>query len=1137
MDKPYVSLHNHTEYSLLDGACRIDELVELAAEYDMNALAITDHGAMFGTVPFYKACIAAGIKPIIGQEAYIAPGDMHDKKPVEGAPPAGYHLLLLVRNEKGYNNLLKISSAGFLDGFYYKPRVDKEFLAAHSEGLIASTACLKGEVPYKLLRNNPDGAKEALGELVDIFGKDNVYIEIMRHGLEEEKKLIPLLAGLSSETGIPLVATTDAHYIHPEDYEFHDLLLCMQTGKHIDEENRLRFSSNEMYFRSPDEMERLFADYPEALEKTREIASRIVFELPAGEPHLPEFPIPEKYEDDWDYIKKRTFEGLKRRYGELTDKIVERAEYELTVIKDMGFLSYYAIVADFTDAARERGVRVGPGRGSGASSIVAYALGITNIDPLRYGLLFERFLNPERISLPDFDIDFEDAGRDRVIDYVRDKYGEDSVAQIITFNYMKARGAIKDVGRVLNMPYDYVDTISKMVPYGISIKAALEQIPDLHSRYKKEPDIKKLLDYAMKLEGLPRHAGKHAAGVVITPGPLTDYVPLFRTNKNEITTQYDWVSVEEIGVVKTDFLGLKTLTVISETERMVFERTGEKLEVEKAPLDDEETFEMLSHGDTLGVFQFESEGMTKNLRNLHPDRIEDMIAMNALYRPGPMQFIDNYIARKHGTEKIEYPHESIKPILEETYGIVVYQEQVMQIAQAMAGFSLGQADILRRAMGKKKHAEMMAVREDFLAGAKKKGVKDDAAESVFDMMAKFAEYGFNKAHSVAYSVVAYQTAYLKAHHRLEFTAANMTNEIDNADKIADWIDDARRHGIEILPPDVNSSSAGFIVEGEAIRYGLAAVKNVGLGAAESIASVRDESGRFDNLYDFCERVDLGVVNRRALESLVAAGAFDSTGIERGAAMATIPEALAWAAKKSAQEVAGAAGDLFASEVSLEIYPEPPQVEPWTRQKTLSREKEALGLYLSGHPLSRYEDEIEAFVGQKIADIDSLGSGVQVTVAGMLTSLEKTMTKQKKPMAYGVIEDLSGSIKVVFFPETYAEYSELLEKNALYLVRGSYNIDNRGGKIVSDEIIPLGEAWKRLIGCIHIRLDADIAPEEIDESKDVLKRYPGDIPLKLHIVGKEHTYRAISTEFYNSGDRELVRALRELLGKENVWISA
>jgi len=771
VDKPYVSLHNHTEYSLLDGACRISDLIKLASEYEMDALAITDHGAMFGVVPFYKAAINAGIKPIIGQEAYIAPGDMLDKSQIPGAPQGGYHLLLLAKDETGYKNLLKISSAGYLDGFYYKPRVDNDFLASHSEGLIATTACLKGKVAYMLLKGDPDGAKKALGEYIDIFGKDNVYIEIMRHDIPAEDEVIPLLAGLSSEMNIPLVATTDAHYLKPEDHEFHDLLLCIQTGKFIDDTDRLRFNSKEVYFRSPDEMERLFADYPSALENTREIASRCVFELRTGKPHLPEFPIPQGYKNEWEYIKKRTFEGLKERYGELSDDVIKRAEHELTIIRDMGFLSYYAIVADFTDAARERGVRVGPGRGSGASSIVAYALGITNIDPLRYGLLFERFLNPERVSLPDFDIDFDDTGRDRVIEYVHEKYGEDSVAQIITFNFMKARGAIKDVGRVLRMPYDSVDAISKMVPYGSTIDDALEQIHDFRNRYEREPDVKRLIDYARKLEDLPRHAGKHAAGVVITPGPLTDYVPLYRTNNDEITTQYDWVSVEEIGVVKMDFLGLKTLSIISETERMIYERTGEKLDVERIPFDDPKAFELLSHGDTLGIFQFESEGMTRNLRKLHPDRIEDMIAMNALFRPGPMQFIDDFIARKHGA-KVKYPHPSIEPYLEETHGIIVYQEQVMQIARAMAGFSLGQADILRRAMGKKKHDEMMAMREDFIKGAAEKGIDEQSTENVFDMMAKFAEYGFNKAHSTAYSILAYQTAYLKAHYRTEFTASS-----------------------------------------------------------------------------------------------------------------------------------------------------------------------------------------------------------------------------------------------------------------------------------------------------------------------------------------------------------------------------
>ena len=1136
MEKPYVSLHNHTEYSLLDGACRITEIVKLAAEFGMDALAITDHGAMFGAVPFYEEATKAGIKPIIGQEAYIAPGDMRDKTPSTKGPSAGYHLLLLAKDETGYKNLMKISSAGFTDGFYYKPRVDKDFLAAHSEGIIASTACLKGEVPYRLLRDDPDGAKKALGELCDIFGRDNVYLEIMDHGIPEEKAVIPKLVGLSKESGIPLVATTDAHYLRPEDHEFHDLLLCIQTGKTVDDENRLRFSSNEVYFRPPAEMEALFADYPEALENTREIASRCNFEFPPYHAYLPKFPIPQGYSDILDYIKRRTESGLVHRYGEITDTVRKRAEYELDVIRRMGFLGYFAIVADFTDAARERGVRVGPGRGSGASSIVAYALGITNVDPLRYGLLFERFLNPERVSLPDFDIDFEDAHREKVIEYVREKYGADSVCQIITFNVMQARGAIKDVGRVLGMPYDEVDRVSKLVPQGLHIGEAIAQIPNLKSLYEQKESVKKLVDYAQKLEGLPRHAGKHAAGVVITPGPLTDFVPLFRTNKDEITTQYDWKSVEKIGVVKMDFLGLKTLTVISETERMVEENRGEKIDADKIPFDDKDTFEMLSHGDTLGIFQFESDGMTQSLRKLHPDRIEDMIAMNALYRPGPMRFIDEYIKRKHGEVKVEYPHPLLKPILEETHGIIIYQEQVMQIARALSGFSFGQADILRRAMGKKKHDVMMAMREEFLAGAKDKGIDQKTAMNVFDMMAEFARYGFNKSHSAAYSVVAYQTAYLKTHYRTEFTAANMTNERDNHDKLAVFIENARHHGIEILPVDINRSFPGFTVSKNKILYGFSALKNVGWSASEAIVESREKDGDFENLFDFCERTDLRLVNRRALESLVCAGAFDSIDENRAELMASIPEALAWAAKTKNSGVAASVGDLFAGDDSLKKFPEPIHAEPWSKKERLAREKEALGLYFSGHPLDRFKDEIEAFTNIKLENAESLGSGVPVEVAGGLQSLEKTKTKKNDPMAFGIIEDTTGSASIVFFPETYKAYGNLLDKDGLFLFRGTYQIDNRGGKIVAEEVIPLEKAREMLTKNLHVRIDAAMAPEEIEESKALLERHRGKVRLRLHIVDKERTLRAVSAEYDNDGSRELVDGLRELFGEKNVWIS-
>jgi len=1139
MSKPYISLHQHTEYSLLDGACKIDELVATAANYEMDSLAITDHGVMFGTVPFYKACTKAGIKPIIGQESYISPGKMTDRKAMSGKPASGFHLSLLAETDEGYRNLMEISSAGFTDGFYYKPRVDKDFLAAHSKGLIAMTACLKGEVPYHFLKDNPDAAKRALGEYIDIFGRENFFIEIMNHSLPEEAKVMPKLAGLSAETGIPLVATTDAHYLHPEDWEFHEILLCVQTGTTMEDENRMRFGSKEMFFRSPEDMERLFSEYPGAVERTNEIAARCNIEIEMGVPHLPNFPIPEGYANNREYIRARTFEGLEKRYGEITDAIRDRAEYELSVIGKIGYLSYYAIVADFTDAARARGVSVGPGRGSGAASIVAYALGITNVEPLEYSLLFERFLNPERVSMPDFDIDFEDTGREKVIDYVREKYGAESVAQIITFNFMKARSAIKDVGRVLAIPYDLADSISKLIPLGPkeTIDTAIEEVRELREKYENEPEIKKLIDLARKLEGLPRHAGKHAAGVVITPGPLTDLVPLFRTNKDEITIQYDWVSAEDIGVVKMDFLGLKTLSIITETERIITERTGESLDSSKIPFDDEPTFRMLSHGDTIGIFQFESDGMTNNLRKLHPSRIQDMIAMNALYRPGPMQFIDSFIARKHGHEKIDYPHPAVAEILEDTYGIIVYQEQVMQIAQAMAGFSLGKADILRRAMGKKKHGEMMAMREEFLKGAKVKKVDDKTASDVFDMMSKFAEYGFNKAHATAYSILAYQTAYLKCHHRLEFTAANMTNEIDNTDKLSTWIDDAKRHEIDILPPDINASSANFVVEGENIRYGLAAIKNVGSSAAESITEARAKDGPFEDIYEFCERVDLRLVNRRALENLVYAGALDSLGLNRATVISTVPDALAWVASMSNSEVASSVGGLFDSNEELKKYPEPTPVDPWSKQYMLKKEKSVLGLYLSGHPLTRYNEEIAAFTTHKIGDLVKLGNGTPVTVAGTLTSLDKTITKRKKePMAFGTIEDLTGQVSIVFFPQTYKNCATELITDDLFLINGSYNIDSVSGKVVAEKAIPLESVWDRLVTNMHIRFDSEIATEEIEELKVILEKYEGDIPTRMHIVSDEHTYRAVSSEYYTTATKQLVTELREILGDSGVWVT-
>jgi len=1137
MNDTYVSLHTHTEYSLLDGACKIPELVDLAVEYGMEALAISDHGCMFGAIPFYNKCLNSGIKPIIGQECYVSVGDMTERKALRQGPAAGHHLLLLAKDRVGYKNLIKISSAGYLEGFYYKPRVDKEFLARHSEGLIACTACLKGEVPYKLLRDDHDGARKALNELIDIYGKDNLFIEIMDHGLEEEKKVLPMLAGLSAESGIPMVATTDAHYLRREDSDFHDLLLCLQTGKLRSDENRMRFSSDQMYFKSPNEMKTLFADYPQAVENTIEVAARCNLELDLDKLLLPKFPIPEGFEGVYDYIKDQTYEGLKDLYGELSEEVTQRAEYELSVVRKMGYSGYFAIVADFTKAARDHGVRVGPGRGSGASSIVAYALGITTVDPLRYGLLFERFLNPERVSMPDFDIDFEDTGRDKVIDYVKEKYGADSVAQIITFNFMKARGAIKDVGRVLDMPFDFVDKISKLVPMapGMNLTEALRQIPDLKKRYDEESDVKKLIDYALKLEGLPRHVGKHAAGVVITPGTITDYVPLYCNNNDEITTQYDWKSVETAGLVKMDFLGLKTLSIISTTEKMIERTRQEKVDTEKLQLDDADTFELMSHGDTLGVFQFESEGMVRCLRKLHPDRIEDMIAMNALYRPGPMKFIDDYIARKHGKQKVEYPHDCLKDILEETYGIIVYQEQVMQLAQEMSGFSLGQADILRRAMGKKKLEAMLSMKKDFLEGAKSRGIDRKIAETVFDMLEEFSRYGFNKSHSTAYSILAYRTAYLKAHYRTEFAAANMTNEMNNTDKLAVWLEDCSNHDIEVFPPDINRSLPDFEVFEGKILYGLAAVKNVGHTAAEAIVEARQE-GEFENLYDFCQRVDLHHVNRRALESLVYSGAFDSIGQNRATIAGAIAEALAWASKAS-NEVVAAAGDLFQEDTSLKKFPEPTYVEPWPRQILLNHEKESLGLYFSGHPLNRFADIIEALADRNSKTIQTLGNNARVALAGALSTLTKATTKKKKPMAYGTAEDTEGSVSVVFFPDTFSQVHGFLEEDNFYLFVGKYKIDDRGDKIVVEDVYPLETAREKLISQVHVRLESDFAEEELNEIKELIRKYPGNKTLHMHIVGKNHTYRAIAPEYENSADKELIKKLREELGKDNVWIKS
>ncbi|MDI6631807.1 MAG: DNA polymerase III subunit alpha, partial [Thermoanaerobacteraceae bacterium] len=941
-------LHLHTEYSLLDGAARIKEVVRRAKELGMPALAVTDHGAMYGVVDFYQTCIREGIKPILGCEVYVAPRTAADRTPK--VDDNLYHLVLLAENDTGYKNLMELVSRGFTEGFYYKPRVDKLWLGQLSKGLIALSGCTAGEVAAHILNGEPDKARRAAATYREIFGPDNFFLELQDHGLDEQRRINPELLRLSRELSIPTVATNDVHYVNEEDAALQDILLCIQTGKTVSDTNRLRFHSNQLYLKSAREMAVVFRDQPETLARTCEIAERCRVKLSFGQYHLPAYPVPQGHTPA-SYLRELCYAGLKRRYGEPEQAVVDRLEYELRVIEEMDYPSYFLIVWDLVRFARENQVLVGPGRGSAAGSLVAYCLGITNIDPLRYGLLFERFLNPERVSLPDIDIDFCYELREKVIDYVFQRYGADRVAQIATFGTLAARAAIRDVGRVLGLPYGDVDRVARLVPGEphMTVARALEASPDLLELYQNDPVVKRLLDIAARLEGVPRHASTHAAGIVIAPEPLTRFVPLHRVADGTVATQFTKEAVEELGLLKMDLLGLRTLTVIGETLRIIKRLRGILIDEENLPLDDPATYALLGRGETAGVFQLESSGMRNLLRELKPSVFEDLIALVALYRPGPLGsgMVEDFIRRKHGRTPVVYLHPLLEPILKETYGVILYQEQVMQIASTLAGFSLGEADLLRRAMGKKKPEIIAGLRSRFVEGAAANGIPEKLAGEIFDLMEYFAGYGFNKSHSAAYAMVAYQTAYLKANYPVEYMAALLTSVRDNSDKVAAYVEECRRLGIAVLPPDVNESRRNFTVVPGGVRFGLAAIKNVGETAVEAIIAARNEGGPFRDFGDFCSRINPRVINRRVLESLARAGAFSSLGHTRSQVLAVLDGGLELAqrsAKEKDSHQLSLFGDLENNGYDIRIDA---TREEFPQQELLKMEKELLGLYISG----------------------------------------------------------------------------------------------------------------------------------------------------------------------------------------------
>jgi DNA polymerase-3 subunit alpha len=1146
MTASFVHLHLHTQFSLLDGANQIEPLVQQIKSFGQPAVAMTDHGNMFGAIEFYRKAKEAGVKPIIGCEAYMALGSRHAKKDSGLAHNDYYHLILLARNLAGYQNLIKLVSKAYLEGFYYKPRMDKELLKEHHEGLIALSGCLSGEIPYLVGQKDMAGAMAVAGEFQEIFGKEHFYLEVQANGLDHQRIANAGLIEIHKKLGIPLAGTNDCHYLKKEDARPHELMLCLQTGKTLSDPARMKFDTDQLYVKSTDEIAPAFAEFPGAVGNTCRIADQCELELALNKTHLPQYKAPDGYTRE-SYVEHLAVDGLKSRLKERPSTIPaavyeQRLREELMVICSMGFAGYFLIVWDIIRFARSRGIPVGPGRGSAAGSLVAYALRITDLDPLVYTLLFERFLNPERVSLPDIDMDFCMDRRGEVLSYVVDKYGSDHVAQIITFGTLGAKAAIRDVGRVLEIPYADADKVAKLVPnqLNITLEQALEAEPRLRELVDTDAKVRELMTIARSLEGLARHASTHAAGVVISEEPLTDHVPLYKGANDEIVTQYSMGDVEKIGLVKFDFLGLKTLTMIHRAETLINEGRPDQppLRVDLLPVDDPKTFALLSSGKTTGIFQLESSGMRDLLTGFKPDRFEDIIAIIALYRPGPMDLIPDFIKRKQGKVPIVYELPDLEPILKDTYGVIVYQEQVMAIANTVAGFSLGQADILRRAMGKKKPEEMEKLRVKFLEGAQNKKIPEKKAEKLYELIQKFAGYGFNKSHAAAYAVVCYQTGYLKAHYPTEFMAALMTSDMGNQDKIVGYFTECRDLGIKVLGPDVNESQKNFAVVDGAIRFGLAAIKNVGEGAVDSVLAIRAGTGRFTSFFDFCRRVDLHKVNKRMLEGLIKAGAFDSLGAKRSQLMAMLDQAIEdGAAAQREREMGqtsifGEAMNGGGSPHGL-VEPSLPNVPEWDQAQRLKYERELTGFYITAHPLARYEATIQALATATTAGITELSDGKEVRLCGIIATVKNMLTKKGDRMAYVMLEDLQGTVEVIVFPDLFKTVADLLVPERLIRVTGTIDRGDKGTKIRGGKIEPLAEVQTQTIKRIHIRLAA--RPELKDQLPrllDVLKRHPGSTTVSLTVQtdGALEADTAPLPHLTVSASEYFVADVEEVLGK-------
>ena len=1104
----FVHLHVHTQYSLLDGAIRLDDLFKKAKEFKLPAVAMTDHGNMFGTIDFYQKAYRYGIKPIIGCELYVAPKSRFDKSPY-GIGESNHHLVVLARNLEGYNNLMKLTSSGYLEGFYYRPRVDKELLSLHSKGLIGMSACLHGEIPQLLLSGNRNAAKRVAEGYRDIFGDGNFYLEIMENGIPEQKTVNMELLKLGKELSIPMVATNDCHYLNRENAEAHEILLCIQTGKTIDDNDRMKMQTDQFYFKSPEEMKELFNYCPEAIENTVAIAERCNLTLSFDNVFLPDFDIGENREPA-DYLKSLAQKGLEKLMpqitregnGHLREIYEKRLHEELEIIASMGFPGYFLIVADFVNHAKNNDIPVGPGRGSAAGSLVAYALGITNIDPIRYKLFFERFLNPDRKSMPDIDIDFCMEGRDDMIKYVTEKYGSDHVAQIITFGTMQAKAVVRDVGRALNISYGEVDKIAKMIPniLNISLDDAIKKEPRLREEEKKSEKIKKLLSLSRSLEGLNRHSSTHAAGVVISDKPLVERVPLCKSPHDDVVTQFSMNNLQAAGLTKFDFLGLRTLTVIKHTLQFIKEEKGINIDINDIPLDDRKTYDLLVKGQTDGVFQLESTGMRDILVNMKPDCIEDIIALIALYRPGPMNMVPDFIARKQGREKIVYEVSQIENILRETYGVIVYQEQVMQIASSIGNYTLAEADNLRRVMSKKKASEMELEQPKFLVGAKKNKIPEDKAKKIWKQMETFAEYGFNKSHSTAYSMISYQTAYLKAHYPVEFMAALLTSEKNNRDNIIKYITACKDMGIDVLPPDINESDKDFSVSGNSIRFGLAAVKNVGVAAVESIIEVRHTGEKFATFYDFCDRVDLRKINKKVLESLIKCGAFDAMEKNRCRLMEGHERIIDISQKRSRDRASGQFS-LFDS-ADMDRFPEVelPDVSEWDQDTILSYEKETLGFYITGHPLLRFGSKLNLVADCDSETLSRKDDGNNVSLAGIVTNVREITTKRKDTMAYLTLEDMKGVVSVIVFSDLYRNVFLPIRGEEPLLVKGKVDAGEDTVKIIASEITLLEEAIKMPFSSVHFMIDIRKSEErDIHILKELLLEYSGKYRGYIHLI--------------------------------------